>query len=583
MGDQDGSLVVTFNGEIYNYLELRDELTRLGATFQTSSDTEVLLHGYRQWGAELPSKLIGMFAFAIADRKRNEIFFARDRFGEKPLFVFETPHYFAFSSELRPLAALPELTRELDLDALGAYLCLNYVPGVATLMKNVRRLAPGHWMKVRSGSVTSHRYWSPGAVEDFSKLSLEEALQEWRQRFDQAVRICLRSDVPVGIFLSGGIDSSLIAESAQRHGNLARGFCLDFSETSHSEYPHASHVAEKLGIPLDRVVLTPAALADFFRLVEHADDPLADSSALAVWALARHAASKVKVVLGGDGGDELFGGYLTYRATALKRRYVSLLPGPLRRYLAKLGRALPVSEGKVTLSFKLRRFLRASDIPTCQAHYSWNGSWLPEEAARFFQDPSHAAIAAQALGELCKRVGPEEPFSLLQMQLADIAEYLPNDILAKADRMTMAHGLELRAPMLNHSLAGFALGLPTEYKITGSGRTKYLLRRAAGRIYGEEFAALPKQGFSIPIHKWVREDLAETIRDLLSKESIKRVGALKPDVVDRAVVDHFAGRRSYGFELWGLAVFVAWHRARIERTLPHPPDDPLVERTISLS
>ncbi|HZU34675.1 MAG TPA: asparagine synthase (glutamine-hydrolyzing), partial [Gemmataceae bacterium] len=324
MATADGNLVVTFNGEIYNYPELRRELEQEGYCFRTDSDTEVLLHGYRAWGTELPTHLTGMFAFALADRLRGELYVARDRFGEKPLFLARTPRYLAFASELRPLTALPDLPRRLHPEALAAYLLLNYVPGRQCLLDGVERLAPATWRLYGPRTERSGRYWElPCALPSGSALSGTDAVTECRARLDRAVRLNLRSDVPVGIFLSGGIDSSLVAESAMRQGRLNRAYCLDFLEQTHSEYEGARMVAERLGLELERVTLMPTALEDFRRLVEHADDPLADSSALAVWTVARYAASRGnKVVLGGDGGDELFGGYLTYRASQFHRRRV---------------------------------------------------------------------------------------------------------------------------------------------------------------------------------------------------------------------------------------------------------------------
>ncbi|MGD0090660.1 MAG: asparagine synthase (glutamine-hydrolyzing), partial [Planctomycetota bacterium] len=286
MASSDGQMVVVFNGEIYNYIELRAELEAKGHQFRTDSDTEVLLYGYREWGVELPQRLTGMFAFAIADRQRRELFVARDRIGEKPLFLARTGKYVAFASELRPLAGLPDLPRAIAVEALGEYLLLNYVPGDGCLMAGVKRLLPGHWKLFSLSGERGGAYWSPpeaGAPED--GRSPAACLEEWRERFDRAVRFTLRSDVPVGIFLSGGVDSSLVAESAMRQGRLNRAYCIDFEEESYSEYEGAKQVAARLGLSLERIRLTPKALEDFSLLVEHADDPLADSSALAVWTI----------------------------------------------------------------------------------------------------------------------------------------------------------------------------------------------------------------------------------------------------------------------------------------------------------
>jgi asparagine synthase (glutamine-hydrolysing) len=577
MSTPEGDYVVVFNGEIYNYLELRQELEAAGQTFRTASDTEVLLHGYRRWGTDLPRHLLGMFAFAIADRRRRELFVARDRFGEKPLFLLDTGDWLAFASELRPLAALPDVPRDLDVDALGNYLCLNYVPGDATLLKSVRRLSPACWQLFTPQGSQSGTYWEPPLAQAPSTgKSFPAVLEEFNERFDKAVRLCLRSDVPVGIFLSGGIDSSLVAEAAMRQGRLSTAYFIDFEEKSYSERDAARLVAERLGLPFQSVLLTPQALSDFLRLVDHADDPLADSSCLPVYTLARLAATGNKVVLGGDGGDEVFGGYQTYRATLLHRRLMRLLPSSLRRLIARLGARLPTSEGKVTFSFKLRRFLRAADLPSTLAHFTWNGTWLPSEAARITGFRWRPSLAPNLRLQSAEHLGPADLLSYLQR--ADLAEYLCNDILTKTDRMSMAHGLETRAPFLDADLAGWALGLPSHFKVRANGELKAILRAAARRLFGAAIADRPKQGFSIPIHRWVRGPLAEQIRDLLSRTSVERLGVLDPLEIERIVDDHFSGRKSYGFEVWGLAVLVAWHRMRVQRRPAPPTESPLLRR-----
>jgi asparagine synthase (glutamine-hydrolysing) len=566
MGSADGALVITFNGEIYNYRELRAQLAGRGHAFRTSSDTEVLLVGYREWGEGLLPRIVGQFAFAIADRRNRSLFLARDAFGEKPLFYHETAGSVSFASELRALAALPGLPRDLDEQALGAYLSLNYVPGEATLLRSVRRLAPGSFrVYAGDGSVRQGVYWRPPRPAP-RECSLEQGLETLRTELDRAVRYALESDVPVGIFLSGGMDSSLVAESASRQGRLTRAYCLDFPVEGYSEWSRASAVAERLSLPLERVRLGPEAAADFLEVVEHGDDPLADSSSLAVYTISRAAARTHKVVLGGDGGDELFAGYLTYPASRAHARFVSRLPLAVRRALASAARRIPTSEGKVTRSYKAMRFLRASHLPTREAHFTWNGTWLPEDAARLVRGESAAAAARAALRDLARRHDlPERP-DLLDLQRADIADYLANDILAKVDRMSMAHGLEVRAPLLQPALADFALGLPAALRF-GGGPTKRLLRELARRVYGSPIADAPKQGFSIPIHAWLRGPLRDQAEELLSPAAIDPIGAIDPAAVGAVWRDHLSGARSWGFEVWGLMVLSAWHRARVA----HPP------------
>ncbi len=578
MATEDGRLVITFNGEIYNYRELRKELESRGYRFRTTSDTEVVLYSYREWGSDMPARLAGMFAFGIADRLRGELYLARDRFGEKPLFVTHLGRCIAFASEVRALSALPSIVREIDESALAQYLVLNYVPGTMTMLRGVERVPPASWRLYSPKGEKQGGYWRlPEKALDQAENPRPQ--DEFRELFDRAVRHCLRSDVPVGIFLSGGIDSALVAESAVRQGRLNRAFCIDFQEEGYSEYPAARAVAERLSLPIERVRLTSDVLSDFPQIVDHSDDPLADSSSVAVWALSRYTASRGnKVVLGGDGGDELFAGYLTYRATQLHSRFIEPLPGWLRRLLHRLGLCMPTTEGKVTFSYKLRRFLRAAHLPSAQAHFSWNGAWLPQDASKLLRADGDRAEAHNALAKMAARTGLEHDFSLFALQRSDLQDYLTNDILVKSDRQSMAHGLEVRAPFLAHDLAEWGLTRPDRLKIGGGGELKTLLREAAREAYGKGIGNRPKQGFSIPIHKWVREPLSGVVRDLLSEDSVKRTNLLDPSAVSSVVDDHFSRRRSYGFEIWGLAVLVQWHRSRIQRQPPPPPNLPLIER-----
>ena len=559
MPSADGRYVIAFNGEIYNHCELRKTLQAHGCEFRTDADTEVLLHGYQRWGTDLPKHLTGMFAFAIADRLENSLFLARDRFGEKPLLVWNGPEYVAFASEMRPLAALSDLPHAVDRVALGDYLCLNYVPGERTMMADIKRLPAATSRLYRGGRCESEVYWQPEPCD--LPTSMPDALDAFRERFDRAVKLTLASDVPVGIFLSGGIDSSLVAESAARQGTLTNAYVLDFAEQSHSEKGAAAMVAERLGIPLQSVALEPTA--DIQSLVDHADDPLADSSALPVRTISELAVQGNKVVLGGDGADELFAGYLTYHASELHRRYISRLPAPVRRSMAWAAPRLPIGGGKVSTSYKLWRFLRAAPLPTSLAHLTWNGTWLPDQVGSFMREAPETAPLSSLYGNL-----PSSP-DLQSLQRRDQREYLCHDILAKVDRMTMSAGLECRAPFLNHDLASWACSLPQSMTYAG-GTLKHLLRTAAHDIYGPEISERPKQGFSIPIHEWLRGPMRDPLTELLSEESVNATEVLAPSQVQDTLRMHLSGRRSYGWELWGLAVFVAWHRCRIQ----HRPELP---------
>jgi asparagine synthase (glutamine-hydrolysing) len=562
MRDAEDRFVVTFNGEIYNHVELRAELEASGHVFHTRSDTEVLLAGYRAWGTRLPARLRGMFAFAIADRRDATLFIARDRFGEKPLFLHQEAGRVTFASQVAALAAVTGADG-IDREALGAFLCLNYVPGERTLLDGVRRLAPGAWRLYARDGVRESRFWTPREAIGPSTLgNLDAAADAAAAAIDESVRIALRADVPIALFLSGGIDSSLVAESACRQGRLDTAYCVDFEEPRFSEWRGAAQVARRLGLRLERVPVGPAILDAFDRIVAKADDPLADSSALPMWALSQAVARDFKVAISGDGGDELFGGYLTYRATLLHARWIARLPRWTRSALAALGRRLPASRGKVSTSYKLRRFLRAADLPPGEAHFSWNGAWLPGQAAALLREPQARRAAATALDALARRSGLGDTPDLTALQCADIGAYLADDILVKVDRTTMAHGLEARAPLLTPELATIGLSLPDRLRADPAAGTKLVLRRLATRRLGSETGEAPKQGFSIPIHDWLSGPGRNLMLDALSTAAIDATGVLDPDAVIRLRDRHLAGRDALGFELWGLMVLTQWCKQR---------------------
>jgi asparagine synthase (glutamine-hydrolysing) len=393
-------------------------------------------------------------------------------------------------------------------------------------------------------------------------MSMPDAADRFRALLDDAVRMSLRSDVPVTLFLSGGIDSSLIAESAVRQGHLSTAYCLDFPVEGYSEAGAATAVARSLGIELRRVSLSSDALADFADIVGHADDPLGDSSALAVWTLARAVARDYKVAISGDGGDELFGGYVTYKATDYHRRLISRLPSGVRRFLARSSPAIPVTAGKVSTTYQVMRFLRAADLSSAEAHMTWNGTWLPKDAARLANPAAHDA-AIESLRRIISAHGIAPSGGTQAMLAMDSAEYLCNDILVKVDRMTMAHGIEARAPLLTPALADFAFALPEHLKLRPVGRPKRLLREMVRRVYGEPLASARKQGFSIPIHTWLRGPARALAESLLSPNAVTATGLLNEREVSAAWSAHKSGRAQLGFELWGLMVLVAWYQARI--------------------
>lgn len=566
MAATDHGLVITYNGELYNYPELRDELRSRGHTFTTASDTEVLLRAYVEWREEMLGRLRGMFAFGIADVRKKSLFVARDRFGEKPLFLEETNDRVVLASELRAMTALID-ERRVDPTALAGFLCLNYVPGERSMLADVVRLPPGTWRRYSASKTESGKYYEPGRAAVSVPDRIGPTLVELKERLDDATRIALRADVPVALFLSGGLDSSLTAESAVRQGRLNEAFCLDIAEKSYSEWDGAAFVANKLGLKLHRVVLGPEVLDDFTKLIEHADDPLGDSSALAVWRLSKEAAQSFKVVISGDGGDELLGGYLTYKATRIFSQSIDRAPASLRSTLARWSSIVRPGAGKVTPMYKAMRFLRAAHLPSAEAHFTFNGSFMPETAMALVTGDDARMAARDAIAVMRARHELARRPRLADLQRADATDYLPNDILTKVDRMTMAHGLESRAPLLDAKLADFAMSAASRWEGSILAAPKRLFRELARQVYGPRVANAKKQGFSIPVHTWLRGYARALVGDLLSRSSLDAVPVLDAVAVER-VRDRFLGGEQLGFEIWGLLVLVAWYRARIAARPP---------------
>lgn len=563
-----GRYVVVFNGEIYNYRELRRELEDAGCAFRTESDTEVLLRMFIRHGEDACDRLDGMFAFAVADRRKRTLFLARDPMGEKPLVYTQHAGGFAFASEVKALLLFPGTGRRVDAAALHHYLSLNYVPGEATMMAGVRRVPPGGCLTLRQGRLVHRRYYrlpcGPAAP-----MTLDDAVERFDSLLDDSVRLRLRSDVPVGVFLSSGIDSSLIASSAARMSDArVTAFTIGFDDPRFDERPDAARTARLIGLPLQSETVPSDARPVFNRLVWHADDPLADSSALPTYHLCRMTSRHRKVALGGDGADELFAGYLTHRATLLGQRYRRIVPGFLRDLFAAAARCVPTGSGKVTGRYKLRRFTDRARLEAGAAHLAFNGTWMEIDKRRLY-DPTWARHTADVdsfhvlAAGLGLAGGGLTPARLLA---ADQRQYLPDDILTKTDRMSMAWGLEVRSPYLDRRIVEFAATLPDALKLR-SGTGKVLLRALALRRGLGAVGRRRKRGFSIPVHAWLRGPLRRTMLELLDRDGLESTGIFDPSAVRARVDDHLSGRSTIGFELWGLMVFMAWWRRFVDAPL----------------
>ncbi|MFL5103379.1 MAG: asparagine synthase (glutamine-hydrolyzing) [Xanthobacteraceae bacterium] len=565
---EEHRVTVVQNGEIYNYRELRRELERAGHRFGTSGDTEVLIHLYNQHGDGFVERLRGMFALALWDYGRERLVLARDRFGIKPLYYQEAGGELVFASELR---ALPR--GEVDLDALDAFLAFNSVPGPLSIFRGVRKLQPGHLLVWEDGRSTVTQYVRPAPVPASDVRAEEEAelVEELRARLRDSVRAHLVSDVPVGVLLSGGVDSSVLAGlAAGEVSGPLRTFSIGFEERSFDELANARLVAERYGTEHRELVLRPDAALLLPALAEAFDEPFADSSALPTYLVSQLAAEDVKVALSGEGGDELFGGYYTYAADMLAER--TGWAAPLLRPLVE---RMPSSSAKASFDYKAKRFVRAAHLPPLERHHGWKEIFSPEARAEL-TGRSHGFDPVDLLRS---RFAETEGADLLaRLQDVDLGTYLVDDLLVKTDRASMAHSLEARVPFLDPVVTNFALALPTRHKVRGL-RKKVLLRKAAAPVVPRELLRGKKRGFSIPAAAWLRGELEPFARETLSPETLRRQGFFRPEVVTRLIDDHVAGREDLSRPLWGLLAFTLWHERHVERE-PGPLREPRLEAVI---
>jgi asparagine synthase (glutamine-hydrolysing) len=552
IANEDGTLHVVQNGEIYNYRELRRELARAGHSFRTHGDTEVMLHLYEQHGTGFAERLRGMFAVAIWDAPRRRLVLARDRFGIKPLYYRDVDGEIAFASELR---ALPR--GEIDLDALEAFLAFNSIPAPLTIFREVRKLPAGHTLVWEDGTVRLGRFARPAPLPERDDEEAE-LVEELRSRLRDSVRAHLVSDVPVGVLLSGGVDSALLAAlAAEETAEPLRTFSIGFEERSFDELADARRVAERYGTRHRELVLRPDAALLLPALAEAFDEPFADSSALPTYLVSELAASDVKVALSGEGGDELFGGYYTYAADLLAERV-----GGLTRLARPVVERLPTSTTKASFDYRAKRFVRSAHLPPLERHHGWKEIFSPDLRAEL----TGRRIAFDPVDLLRARYeetrGADE---LARLQDVDLGVYLVDDLLVKTDRASMAHSLEARVPYLDTVVTNLALALPTRHKVRGLSK-KVLLRKAAKPLLPHEIVHGKKRGFSIPAAAWLRGELEPFARETLSVDTLRRQGFFEPTVVQRLLDDHVAGREDRSRQLWGLLAFTLWHERHVERT-----------------
>jgi asparagine synthase (glutamine-hydrolysing) len=554
IANEDGTIHVVQNGEIYNYRELRSELERAGHRFRTRGDTEVLLHLYEDDGLAFARRLRGMFAAAIWDATRNRLVLARDRYGIKPLYYRAGAAGLEFASELR---ALPR--GEVDLDAVAAFLAYNSIPSPLTIFRDVRKLPAGHLLVWESGETRLERYARPvpPAAAEVRREEEAELVEELRARVRDSVRAHLVSDVPVGVLLSGGVDSSLLAAlAATELSEPLRTFSIGFEERSFDELTDVHKVVGRYATAHRELVLRPDAASLLPALADAFDEPFADSSALPTYLVSELAARDVKVALSGEGGDELFGGYYTYTADLLAARV-----GGLARVASPLVERLPTSVARASLDYRAKRFVRAAHLPPLERHHGWKEIFSADARAELTgRRPTFDPV--DLLRSRYAQTEGAEP--LARLQDVDLGVYLVDDLLVKTDRASMAHSLEARVPYLDPVVTNLALALPTRHKVRGL-RKKVLLRKAAEPLLPRSIVHGRKRGFSIPAAAWLRGDLEPFARETLAAERLRRQGFFRPEAVTRLIDDHVAGREDLSRQLWGLLAFTLWHERHVER------------------
>jgi asparagine synthase (glutamine-hydrolysing) len=571
MASEDGQVLLCFNGEIYNHVELRDELRRRGRRFRSTSDTEVILSLYLAEGIDFLHRLTGMFAIALWDGRRRTLLLARDRLGVKPLVYRQTADGIRFASEVRALLAEPGFSPEPDPEAIHHFLALRFVPHPATAIASVLQLPPAHLLLYEQGRARLQRYWAlPEAHPGVAPRRPGELEERYRALMDDAVRLRLRSDVPLALLLSGGVDSGAVAYHMRRNRTRSfRAFTAGFQESDYDERPRARELAAHFGIELVEIEVAPGAAGDLEAIVAHMQVPFADPSAVPSWLLAREVSRHVKVALVGDGGDEAFGGYDRYRAHRLADRY-GWLPGVVSRtpFYALL-EAVSSETSRRNLPGRLRRFLEGWELPARERNSLWMANPGARRIARLYQPGFGTRVAGidptRALGMIPNDWGSSTLISALLR--ADQERYLPDDLLFKADITSMAFGLELRSPFLDHRVVELAATVPPQLKVRG-GRGKWFLRRIYRGRLPDRILRAPKRGFGLPLDHWLRGGLHVVAQDALLGADARTRAYLNRDAVAAVLRIHRSGQRNYDEMIWTLLVLEIWLRGLARRRDP---------------
>jgi asparagine synthase (glutamine-hydrolysing) len=557
---------IVYNGEIYNYQELRTDLANRGHKFYTNSDTEAIVHLYDEVGVDCLMYLRGMFAFAIWDEKEKELFVARDRVGKKPLlYSHQTNGDLIFGSEFSALLEHPAIARDVDPHAIDAYLSYLCVPAPLTAFKDIRKLEPGHWLKWKNGRIETRRYWLP----DFSKkikITEHDAIEETTRILRESTRIRMISEVPLGAFLSGGVDSStVVALMAEESPKPVKTFSIGFEEQDFSELKYARRVAEHVGAEHNEFIVRPSALEILPTLVEHYGEPFADSSAIPTYYVARETRMHVTVALNGDGGDESFAGYERYAGMKLAEMY-GRIPSGLRKAVIDLPiNLLPSSELKRSRIRDAKRFVALANLSAHDLYLHWTTTFRSSSKLGLYSDEFKAQLNGRAsehfddlLPTKANGVG-----DLDRWLFADLLTYLPNDLLVKVDIAAMANSLETRSPFLDHKVIEFAASLPEQLKLKGFEK-KRLLKKVAGRLLPKDVVYRKKMGFGVPVGKWFRNEMSEFVQDTLLSGASEKRNIFRPGVVQKYVHEHLDGINDHSFQIWALLMLELWYRRFID-------------------
>jgi asparagine synthase (glutamine-hydrolysing) len=564
--NQEKSSVIVFNGEIYNFQELKKDLEARGHAFETHCDTEVIVHAYDEYGADCVSHLRGMFAFAIWDFRDRSLFIARDRIGKKPLlYAHQANGDLVFGSEFTAVLAHPSVTREVDYEAIDNYLSYLCVPAPLTAFKQIRKLEPGHWLRWKDGKIETRRYWKP----DFSKkikISEEEAVGETTRVLREATEMRLISEVPLGAFLSGGVDSSVVvALMAQASRTPVKTFSIGFEEQDYSELKYAKRVAEHLGAEYNEFIVRPNALEILPTLVEHYGEPYADPSAIPTYYVSRETRRYVTVALNGDGGDESFVGYERHVAMKFAETYHKL-PRPVRRYLIEPSiTAIPSPTNFRNRFVRFQRFLRAASMPKAERYFLWLSTFDGDAKRELYtEDLKNKTATANPLEFFARYISHSNGKGIIDtVLLTDLMNYLPNDLLVKVDIASMANSLEARSPFLDHKVIEFAASLPENVKQQGKD-TKSLLKKVAARLVPPEVVYRPKMGFGVPLKYWLGNELQGFTREVLLSAKATQRGLFDAGTVERLIDEQKRDAKDNSWKIWTLLMLELWFQRFID-------------------